>query len=56
MGQRKLHRTVVSTKSELGPGARREIVIRMLRNLASDYEATGQPGKATEAVKLLQLF
>jgi len=43
-------------ESDLGPGARREIVIRMLRNLASDYEATGQPGKATETVKLLQLF
>jgi regulator of sirC expression with transglutaminase-like and TPR domain len=43
-------------ESDLAPGSRREIVIRMLRNLASDYEATGQPGKATEAVKLLQLF
>ena len=43
-------------ESDLGPGTRREIVIRMLRNLASDYEAVGQPGKATEAVKLLQLF
>jgi len=43
-------------ESDLGPGARREIVIRMLRNLASDYEAVGQADKATRTLKCLDLL
>ena len=43
-------------ESDLGPGSRREIVIRMLRNLASDYEAVGQADKATRTLKCLDLL
>jgi regulator of sirC expression with transglutaminase-like and TPR domain len=43
-------------ESDLVPSSRHEVIIRMLRNLASDFDAVQLPGKAAETIKLLQLF
>ncbi|MFP6648043.1 MAG: transglutaminase family protein, partial [Pirellulaceae bacterium] len=43
-------------ESDLMPSSRHEVISRMLRNLAADFEATGQQEKAAETMKLLLLF
>lgn len=43
-------------ESGLVPSSRHEVISRMLRNLAADFEATGQQEKAAETMKLVLLF